>query len=148
MGGGLGSLIVVIIIGVCLFALFLMPKGLTGLTTQVIADDGVKFISPEPQGKTEIISDCYNIKLQVDYRIECSICSSKVINEYFWFKKSGESEFTFLRGDRKTISPNKGYSAEMKVDVCKGNSYEWYVCIDDGTLRCAGKIKPFVFKVV
>jgi len=147
MGGGSVALAVAVIVGLCLFFLFIIPKGLTGITTQVIADDGVTFTNPAPTEKIEIIADCYSTKLQVNYKIDCTICTSKNINEYFWFKNSKDNEFTFLRGDRKTIFPNRDYSAEMKVDVCKGNSYSWYVCIDDGTLKCAGKDRAFRFDV-
>ena len=115
MGGGSVALAVAVIVGLCLFFLFIIPKGLTGITTQVIADDGVTFTNPAPTEKIEIIADCYSTKLQVNYKIDCTICTSKNINEYFWFKNSKDNEFTFLRGDRKTIFPNRDYSARTRA---------------------------------
>jgi len=147
MGGGSGIAIVVVIVAVCLFFLFLLPKGLTNMTSASIYEDGITFENPAPLSNVSIVGNCYNTKLQVDYSFKCALCNPKDITEYFWFKNLEDSEFTFLKGDRKIIHSGKTYTAERNVDVCNGNSYEWYMCIDDGKLKCAGKENLFSFKV-
>ena len=148
MGGASGILAAAVIVGICLFVLFLLPKGLTGVTTAVIVDNGITFENPSPAGTLEIAGNCFQEKLQLDYHLNCAMCESRTVDEFFWFRNSEDKEFTLLKGDRKMLHPGVGYTAEMKVDICRGNSYEWYVCIDDTTLKCAGKEKPFGFKVI
>jgi hypothetical protein len=137
-----------VIICLCVLALLILPKGFTGITMGTIVDDGITFENPSPVKSAEIFGECYQTKLTVDYHFECSLCNPKDIREYFWFRNANDNEFNFLKGDRKTIKSGREYTAEMTVDVCKGNSYEWYFCIDDTTLKCTGKEKNFKFKVV
>ncbi len=147
MGGASGAIVGVVILAICVLFIIILPKGLTGVTTAVITDNGLAFENPSPAGNLEIAGNCCQTKLQVDYHLDCAMCESRTIDEYFWFRNSDDKEFTLLKGDRKMLHPGVGYTAEMKVDICKGQSYEWYACVDDTTLKCAGKEKAFGFKV-
>lgn len=143
-----GTLALALIVILCFFFLFLLPHGLTGITSSSIMDDGITFRDYEPTGDVEIIGDCYPVTLQLDYYFNCAMCTSKDVREYFWFRESGDSDFTFLKGERKTIKPSQIYAAEMEVQACAGESYEWYFCIDDGTLKCAGRTDYFAFNAL
>jgi len=147
MGGAASNTVILIaIVAIGLFLLFILPKGLTGLTTSVISDGGFSFEHPSPVGTADVFGSCYQAKLQIDYHLDCSLCNSEDIIEYWWFKNAKDSEFKFIKGDKKVISAGKAYTAETSIDACAGNSYEWYVCIDDSKLSCAGKSRPFKFK--
>jgi len=148
MGGASGTVALVLIVAIGIFFLFILPRGLTGMTTSVVSDNGIVFENHSPLEKVKIFGDCYEIKLQVNYHLSCSLCNPKDITEYFWLQNSKNNYFDFYKGDRKTIHSGKEYTAEMKVNVCKGNSYKWFMCIDDVKLKCAGnKDNPFMFSV-
>ncbi len=140
-----GAVALAAIVILCFFFLFLLPQGLTDITSRSVIDDGITFKSYYPSDKVEIVGSCYPVKLQVEYYVKCSLCNSKDVREYFWFRKAGNPEFRFLKGERKLMKPSQVYTAEMEVEVCAGNSYEWYFCLDDGELKCAGRRKHFRF---
>lgn len=138
----------VFILVFALLFLFVLPNGFNGITSSAIYQDGgVRFKYYSPGKEMHIVPECYTGKLEVDYDLDCEFCQSKDIREYFWFKNAKDKDFQMLQGDRKEIKAGKEYSAQMDVEICKGNEYQWYMCIDDATLRCIRKNNPLEFKV-
>ncbi len=140
MANSTGVVAFVFILFFAIIAILLLPGGLEGITSAAVSDGSIKFNSYYPSENIDIIGECSDIELQIDY----SSSYERTLNEYFWFRENGE-EFERLRGARRTVQPQKEYIADMDVNVCKGKSYEWYACI--GELSCTGRIKHFSFSV-
>ena len=140
MANSTGIVAFVFILFFAIIAILLLPGGLDGITSAAVSDGSIKFNSYYPSEDIEIIGDCYDIELQIDY----SSSYKRTLNEYFWFREKGK-EFEGLRGARRTVQPQKDYTADIEVNVCKGKTYEWYACI--GELSCAGKAEHFSFSV-
>ena len=146
MGGASNTFVLISIVAVGLFFLFVLPKGLNNITTSVISEGGIRFENPSPEGKMQAFGECYPVKLKMDYFKDCTLCNTEDINEYWWVRNSSNSDFQFIKGDRKTLHSQVEYTAETSIDACSGNSYEWYVCVSNEKMSCAGKEKPFKFK--